>query len=235
MNNEGNRVDEYPNEIITAIISRDKIIRHMTENLFGLPHPNITFTSDMVIQLELLKLKQHQNFHETLLRSFAKVCNINTNIPSPHLFLLEDRLRLETQLRSMKHHIPPKPLFAYQHAQLSQGISNFQALAALEVAKQQVHFTSNLNHSRIRQGVSKTKDCNVRIRNPVLSFPGKLHAIISNPEYNDYITWLPHGCAWKIMERSQFEDIVIPRHFRHGRYSSFMRQVSDSMCESTYR
>jgi HSF-type DNA-binding len=57
------------------------------------------------------------------------------------------------------------------------------------------------------------------------TFPHRLHEIISNPEYSDYITWLPHGYAWKIVQRKQFEDVVIPRHFRHGRFTSFMRQV----------
>jgi hypothetical protein len=72
------------------------------------------------------------------------------------------------------------------------------------------------------------RDTNVTTRNqrdPIHSFPFRLHAILSNPEYSECITWLPHGRAWKILRRTQFERIVIPHHFRHGRYSSFMRQV----------
>ena len=64
-----------------------------------------------------------------------------------------------------------------------------------------------------------------RNRSPLHRFPHRLHEIISNPEYSDYITWLPHGYAWKIVNRKQFEAVVIPRHFRHGRFTSFMRQV----------
>jgi HSF-type DNA-binding len=63
-------------------------------------------------------------------------------------------------------------------------------------------------------------------RDPTHSFPCRLHEILSNPEYSECITWLPHGRAWKILRRTQLEQFVIPRHFRHGRYSSFMRQVS---------
>jgi hypothetical protein len=57
------------------------------------------------------------------------------------------------------------------------------------------------------------------------TFPHRLHEIISNSEYSDYITWLPNGCAWKIIDRKQFEAVVIPHHFRHERFTSFMRQV----------
>jgi hypothetical protein len=62
-------------------------------------------------------------------------------------------------------------------------------------------------------------------RSSLHTFPHRLHAIISNPEYSEYITWLPNGYAWKIIQRKQFEATVIPRHFRHGRFTSFMRQV----------
>jgi hypothetical protein len=62
-------------------------------------------------------------------------------------------------------------------------------------------------------------------RNSRYTFPHRLHEIISNPDYGDYIIWLPNGCAWKIVERKNFETVVIPRHFRHERFTSFMRQV----------
>jgi HSF-type DNA-binding len=62
-------------------------------------------------------------------------------------------------------------------------------------------------------------------RDPKYKFPYRLHQIISNPEYSEYITWLPHGRAWKILKRKQFETIVLPHHFRHGQFSSFLRQV----------
>ncbi len=55
-------------------------------------------------------------------------------------------------------------------------------------------------------------------------FPLKLHAILANPEYHDIIGWLPHGNAWKIFQVSLFEQILVPRHFRHAKYASFMRQ-----------
>ena len=63
-------------------------------------------------------------------------------------------------------------------------------------------------------------------RDPVHAFPTRLHDILSTKEYNDYVSWLPHGRAWRILNKSQFEKKVIPHHFRHARYASFMRQAS---------
>mmetsp|Transcript_97682 Transcript_97682/g.146402 ORF Transcript_97682/g.146402 Transcript_97682/m.146402 type:complete len:377 (-) Transcript_97682:929-2059(-) len=57
-------------------------------------------------------------------------------------------------------------------------------------------------------------------------FPLKLHQILSNPEYQDCICWLPHGKAWRILKPSAFEQVVIPHFFRHAKYASFMRQVN---------
>jgi hypothetical protein len=58
------------------------------------------------------------------------------------------------------------------------------------------------------------------------TFPVKLHMILSNPDFQDIIGWLPHGRSWRILQQKAFEENVIPLYFRHGRYSSFARQVN---------
>ncbi|CAB9522037.1 shock factor protein 4 [Seminavis robusta] len=58
------------------------------------------------------------------------------------------------------------------------------------------------------------------------AFPLKLHEILSNPEYQEMIAWMPHGRSWRILKPSAFENLVIPVHFRHSKYASFMRQVN---------
>jgi hypothetical protein len=58
------------------------------------------------------------------------------------------------------------------------------------------------------------------------SFPSKLHKIISNPLHREFIDWLPHGRAWRILKPKMFEKDVIPKFFRSERYASFMRQVN---------
>jgi len=57
-------------------------------------------------------------------------------------------------------------------------------------------------------------------------FPVKLHRILSNPEYSDIVSWLPHGRSWRVLKPKAFEEKVIPLYFRHAKYASFMRQVS---------
>jgi len=57
-------------------------------------------------------------------------------------------------------------------------------------------------------------------------FPVKLHRILSNPEYSDIVSWLPHGRSWRVLRSKDFEEKVIPLYFRHSKYASFMRQVS---------
>mmetsp|Transcript_4011 Transcript_4011/g.5893 ORF Transcript_4011/g.5893 Transcript_4011/m.5893 type:complete len:560 (+) Transcript_4011:271-1950(+) len=57
-------------------------------------------------------------------------------------------------------------------------------------------------------------------------FPVKLHRILSNNEFQEYITWLPHGRSWRVLKPKAFEEKVIPLYFRHAKYASFMRQVN---------
>jgi hypothetical protein len=65
-----------------------------------------------------------------------------------------------------------------------------------------------------------------QIRNQVSSFPMKLHEILSSPEYESIVTWLPHGRAWRVLKPKAFEEKIIPKFFRSSKYASFMRQVN---------
>ena len=58
------------------------------------------------------------------------------------------------------------------------------------------------------------------------SFPARLHLMLSNPEFQEIITWLPHGRSWRVLKRKIFEEEVIPLYFRHSSFQSFMRQVN---------
>lgn len=70
----------------------------------------------------------------------------------------------------------------------------------------------------------KSKKKQPRVQSAV-SFPVKLYEILMDSKYSEYITWLPHGRAWRILKQKSFEKEVIPKHFRSARYASFMRQV----------
>jgi hypothetical protein len=58
------------------------------------------------------------------------------------------------------------------------------------------------------------------------TFPTKVHLILSDPRWSETIAWLPHGRSWRILQQKKFEKEVIPLYFRHGKYSSFARQVN---------
>jgi HSF-type DNA-binding len=49
---------------------------------------------------------------------------------------------------------------------------------------------------------------------------------LADEENKEYIAWLPHGRAWKILKQHDFEEKVIPLYFRHAKLASFMRQVN---------
>lgn len=49
------------------------------------------------------------------------------------------------------------------------------------------------------------------------SFSVKLHRMLSLTENNDYITWLPHGRSWRVLEPQAFEMKTIPTYFRHAK------------------
>lgn len=57
------------------------------------------------------------------------------------------------------------------------------------------------------------------------SFPVKLHEMLEDEEFSSYISWMPHGRAWKILRQDEFEEKVIPLFFRHAKFASFTRQV----------
>lgn len=48
----------------------------------------------------------------------------------------------------------------------------------------------------------------------------------SNLPFPSLFVRLPHGRSWRINNPKSFEERVIPVFFRHGRYTSFARQVN---------
>lgn len=57
-------------------------------------------------------------------------------------------------------------------------------------------------------------------------FPQRLMEILSNPNNQDAISWLPHGKAFLIVNRQRFADRVLPHYFRKTKYTSFTRKLN---------
>ena len=73
--------------------------------------------------------------------------------------------------------------------------------------------TEYLDYSRDRPEQSN-RTSNIGREVATQTFPMKLHAILSNPEFSDIIAWLPHGRAWRILQTKAFEERAIPLYFR---------------------
>jgi hypothetical protein len=59
-----------------------------------------------------------------------------------------------------------------------------------------------------------------------VTFPMKLHAIISNSDYHNIICWMPHGRSWKILDKDLLASVVCIENFNHDSYGSFNRSVN---------
>ena len=60
----------------------------------------------------------------------------------------------------------------------------------------------------------------------VQKFPVKLYAILGQREFNDIISWMPHGRSWKVLKPNLFESMVMPLFFEYSNYHSFNRLVN---------
>ena len=56
--------------------------------------------------------------------------------------------------------------------------------------------------------------------------PAKLREMLSTPEYERIISWLPHGRAWKIHDSQAFIEHIIPHFFDYQNFNSFIRLVN---------
>lgn len=60
-----------------------------------------------------------------------------------------------------------------------------------------------------------------------MTFPQKVHHMLSQEEYSKMIAWQAHGRAFRIIIPKMFETKVCPSYLQHSRYSSFLRQLSN--------
>lgn len=60
----------------------------------------------------------------------------------------------------------------------------------------------------------------------VQKFPVKLYAILGKKEFQEIITWMPHGRSWKVLKPNLFESMVMPLFFEYSNYHSFNRLIN---------
>jgi hypothetical protein len=57
------------------------------------------------------------------------------------------------------------------------------------------------------------------------NFPAKLHQMLSDPDLSHIIAWMPHGRAFRVLNRDLFTTTSIPSYFRQTKFASFARQL----------
>lgn len=100
-----------------------------------------------------------------------------------------------------------------------------------DVAKDEVDTCTSeivpFTYRNFSQIVSKTPfSVLLNNHNKSLSFPLKLHVVISQEESKDIIEWLPHGRSWHIIHMTFFKERILPLFFGNLKYRSFIRQVN---------
>jgi hypothetical protein len=62
-----------------------------------------------------------------------------------------------------------------------------------------------------------------------LGFPYRLYGLLEEAQktgFQDIISWLPCGTAFKVHDADAFEDYIIPSRFDMTKYKSFQRQLN---------
>ena len=81
------------------------------------------------------------------------------------------------------------------------------------------------NADDVAAAIAGGVDADVK-KGPTPNFPSKLHEIVSNSDYEHIIRWMPHGRAWKVLNKQLLASVVCPYHFSHSSFDSFNRQVN---------
>ncbi|KAK7392563.1 hypothetical protein VNO78_21006 [Psophocarpus tetragonolobus] len=62
--------------------------------------------------------------------------------------------------------------------------------------------------------------------NPVPPFLSKTFDLVDDPSLDPIISWASSGFSFVVWDPLQFASIVLPRHFKHNNFSSFVRQLN---------
>lgn len=85
-----------------------------------------------------------------------------------------------------------------------------------------------VDHASPEMAANKLSSIQQR-RGRVGSFPARLHAMLERAEEDGFhciVSWQPHGRAFRVHDHDTFVAEVMPRFFRHKKFSSFQRQLS---------
>mmetsp|Transcript_8531 Transcript_8531/g.13334 ORF Transcript_8531/g.13334 Transcript_8531/m.13334 type:complete len:439 (+) Transcript_8531:157-1473(+) len=59
-----------------------------------------------------------------------------------------------------------------------------------------------------------------------IAFPQRLMKILSNKDYAEIISWLPHGNGFIIYQKRRFATEIMPKYFKKAKFTSFTRKLN---------
>ena len=126
------------------------------------------------------------------------------------------------------------PTNAKQHRRRFNSVIRYKEPARLvhQVNKKSREFVNHSYHDLSEvlpepDDLIKTEDDLMKMDIESMSFNEKVYSILMKPEYQRWISFLPHGRAFVVILPIAFEKEVCLPYFGHKRYSSFLRQLNN--------
>ncbi|KAI0196426.1 HSF-type DNA-binding-domain-containing protein [Astrocystis sublimbata] len=57
-------------------------------------------------------------------------------------------------------------------------------------------------------------------------FVRKLYKMLEDPAYSEVVRWGDHGDSFVVLENEKFTKTILPKHFKHSNFASFVRQLN---------
>jgi osomolarity two-component system response regulator SKN7 len=57
-------------------------------------------------------------------------------------------------------------------------------------------------------------------------FVRKLYKMLEDPTYNSVVRWNAEGDSFVVLENEKFTKTILPKHFKHSNFASFVRQLN---------
>ncbi|CAI1739266.1 hypothetical protein SEUBUCD646_0O03740 [Saccharomyces eubayanus] len=73
---------------------------------------------------------------------------------------------------------------------------------------------------------NNSSSANTGSKAPANEFVRKLFRILENNEYPDIVTWTENGKSFVVLDTGKFTTHILPNHFKHSNFASFVRQLN---------
>jgi len=69
-------------------------------------------------------------------------------------------------------------------------------------------------------------DATAQAGNNSSDFVRKLYKMLEDPSYNSVVRWSADGDSFVVLENEKFTKTILPKHFKHSNFASFVRQLN---------